>query len=80
MSRFRFPHPLTLLVAGIFIATALTYVLPAGEYQRVQDTATGRQVVVAGTYHAVARTPVGLFQALVAIFVFDRSSSEGPTG
>ncbi len=67
MTSFRFPHPLTLLVAGIFVATALTYVLPAGEYQRVLDAATGRQVVVAGTYHAVARAPVGLFQALVAI-------------
>src|SRR2546426_68447 len=28
MPRLRFPHPLTLLVAGIFIATALSFVLP----------------------------------------------------
>src|SRR5207253_726319 len=31
------------------------------------DPATGRKVVVAGTYHAVAARPVGPFQALVAI-------------
>ena len=67
MSRLRFPHPLTLLVAGVFIATALTYVLPAGEFERREDSATGRRVVVAGTYHAVPRAPVGPFQALVAI-------------
>jgi len=67
MPRLRFPHPLTLLVAGIFIATALSYVLPAGEFERREDSATGRRVVVAGTYHAVPRAPVGAFQALVAI-------------
>jgi uncharacterized ion transporter superfamily protein YfcC len=65
--RLRFPHPLTLLVGCILFAAALSYVLPAGEYDRVPDPATGRRVVVAGTYHAVPRTPVGPFQALVAI-------------
>jgi uncharacterized ion transporter superfamily protein YfcC len=64
---FRFPHPLTLLVACILIAAALSYVLPAGEYRRVDDPVTGRKVVVAGTYHAVAPSPVTPFQALVDI-------------
>jgi len=63
----RFPHPLTLLVACILIAAALTWVLPAGEYQRREDPATGRSVVVPGTYAPVEATPVGLFQALVGI-------------
>jgi uncharacterized ion transporter superfamily protein YfcC len=63
----RFPHPLALLVACILIAAALTWVLPAGEYQRVEDKETGRQVVVAGTYAPTESTPVGPFQALVAI-------------
>jgi uncharacterized ion transporter superfamily protein YfcC len=63
----RFPHPLALLVACILIAAALSWVVPAGEYQRVEDKATGRNVVVAGTYAPVEATPVGPFQALVAI-------------
>jgi uncharacterized ion transporter superfamily protein YfcC len=63
----RFPHPLTLLVACILIAAALTWVLPAGEYQRREDPATGRNVVVPGTYAPVEATPVGPFQALVGI-------------
>jgi uncharacterized ion transporter superfamily protein YfcC len=62
-----FPHPLTLLTACIIAAAIGSYVLPAGEYDRRQDPATGRNVVVAGTYHHVARTPVGLFDALVAV-------------
>lgn len=67
MARIRFPHPLILLLGCILVAAALSYVLPAGEYQRIEDPVTGRKVVVAGTYHAVARTPVGPFQALVDI-------------
>jgi uncharacterized ion transporter superfamily protein YfcC len=63
----RFPHPLTLLVACILIAAALTWALPAGEYQRREDPATGRSVVVPGTYAPVEATPVGPFQALVGI-------------
>src|SRR5262245_27258045 len=63
----RFPHPLALLTAGIILATVLTYVLPAGEYERRDDAATGRAVVVAGTFHRVPQRPVSIFSALVAI-------------
>lgn len=63
----RFPHPLTLLVACVLLAAALSWLLPAGEFQRREDPATGRSVVVAGTYAPVDAAPVGPFQALVAI-------------
>jgi uncharacterized ion transporter superfamily protein YfcC len=65
--RAAFPHPLTLLTACILAAALASYVLPAGQYDRRDDPVTGRAVVVAGTYHHVERTPVGPFQALVAI-------------
>jgi uncharacterized ion transporter superfamily protein YfcC len=65
--RLRFPHPLALLLGCVLVAAALTWVLPAGTYERRDDPATGRKVVVPGTYHTVARTPVGPFQALVAV-------------
>lgn len=67
MPKLSFPHPITLLVGCILIAAALSYVLPAGEYQRQEDPATGRSVVVAGTYGQVERSPVNLFDATVAI-------------
>ena len=63
----RFPHPLVLLVAGVLAAAALTWIVPAGVYDRRDDPATGKPVVVAGTYHAVARAPVGPFDAVVQI-------------
>lgn len=67
MARIRFPHPLTLLLGFILLAAALSWVLPAGEFQRRDDPATGRSVVVPGTFHAVPPAPVGPFQALISI-------------
>lgn len=66
-TRSRFPHPLALLVGGVLLAAALSYVLPAGKYDRREDPVTGRSVVVAGTYHAVPPQPVSPFAAIVAI-------------
>jgi uncharacterized ion transporter superfamily protein YfcC len=42
-------------------------VLPAGTYDRREDPATGRNVVIPGTYKHAASQPVGAFQAIVAI-------------
>ncbi len=63
----KLPHPVILLVAGVALCAVLTWVLPAGEYDRRDDPATGRRVVVAGTYHPVDPAPVGPFAAAVAI-------------
>jgi len=67
LKRVHFPHPLTLLVGCVLLAAALTWILPAGRFERREDPATGRNVVVAGTYARVPPEPVGPFQAVVAI-------------
>jgi uncharacterized ion transporter superfamily protein YfcC len=64
---FRIPHPLVLLTMCVLLAAAASYVLPAGEFDRRMDEATGRSVVVAGTYHEVERSPVDLFEAVIAL-------------
>lgn len=63
----RFPHPIVLMLGGVLLAAALTWVVPAGEFDRQVDESTGRRVAVAGSYHAVPRAPVGPFAAAVAI-------------
>ncbi len=63
----KLPHPLILLLVGVGLAAGLTWLLPPGEYDRRQDDATGRRVVVAGTYHRVEAAPVGVFAAVVAV-------------
>jgi uncharacterized ion transporter superfamily protein YfcC len=63
----RLPHPLILMLGGIAIAALLTWILPAGEFSRRDDPATGRRVAVAGSYHPVEANPVGPFAAVVSI-------------
>ena len=63
----RLPHPLILLLAAVALAAVLTWILPAGSFDRRDDPATGRRVVVAGTYHPVERAPVGPFAAAVSV-------------
>ena len=42
--------------------------MPAGEFDRVVNEATGRTVAVAGTFHTVEQSPVGIFQMFQAIY------------
>ena len=44
-----------------------TWIIPAGTYQRKTDQASGREVVVAGTYQRVEQAPVGPTAAVIAI-------------
>lgn len=63
----RLPHIFLLLLAIIALCTVLTWVLPAGEFQRAVNS-SGKSVVVPGTFHTVERTPVGPFQMLQQIY------------
>jgi len=67
LSRVELPHPLILLLAAVAAAAALTWILPAGAYDRRDDPTTGRRIVVAGTYHRVPRAPVGPLAAAIAV-------------
>ena len=67
MKKITLPHTLALLFGGIFIAAALTWIIPAGTYERRDDPATHKSVVVSGTFHSVEARPVGLWGALIAI-------------
>ena len=67
MVRLRFPHPLTLLVGCVLLAALLTWVLPAGRYERREDQATGRTLVVAGTYGPADPSPVVELNLAVAV-------------
>jgi uncharacterized ion transporter superfamily protein YfcC len=67
LKKLRFPDPLVLLVCCVLLAALASYLVPAGEYDRVVDEATGRTVVVAGTFQHVDPAPVGFFAAIVAL-------------
>ena len=67
MPTLRFPHPLVLLTFFIALAAGLSYVLPAGRFERRPDPLTHRDVVVPGSYHRVAPVPVPPADVLLAI-------------
>ena len=60
----RFPDVLTLLTVFMVLFTILTWVVPAGEFERQQFK--NKQVVVAGTYHTVDQNAQGLMEFLTA--------------
>ncbi len=65
--KFKIPHTYALLFFIIVIVALLTYVIPAGEFERAVDPDTGRTFVVPDTYHTVERSPVGFFGLFKAI-------------
>lgn len=65
-SRFRFPSAYTILLALIVVVAALTWVVPAGKYERVASEALGKELPVAGTYALTEANPQGFFDVLLA--------------
>ena len=63
----RLPHPLVLLLGGVGVAAVLTWVIPAGFYERRTDPVTQRSVVIPGTYAPANAAPVGPGGALMAV-------------
>ena len=64
--RFKIPHTYILITILIVLAAVGTYVVPAGEFDRMKDPNTGRTLVVPGTYHQVEQAPVGFFDAVMS--------------
>ena len=54
--RIKVPHTLVLLFGMVVLALALTYVLPAGSFERVENDA-GRMQVVPGSFALTPDTP-----------------------
>ena len=62
--RLRVPHTYVLLFGLVVVAALLTWVLPAGQYDRVVKD--GRSLVDPATYHAVPASPAGIGDVFLA--------------
>ena len=51
------PHTLVIIVILIFLATAATYIIPAGEFTRYEDPVSGETLVQAGSYVSTGTNP-----------------------
>ena len=54
----RIPHPVAMLFGIIILATLLSYLLPAGLYER--ELIDGRQRVIPNSYKLIDSTPIGI--------------------
>ena len=63
----RMPHNYVIVFCIILLAMLLTYVVPAGAYERGTDPNTGRTVVIDGSFHYNEQTPVGPFELFECI-------------
>ncbi len=59
--------PLLLLGSILIFAAVLTWIIPAGAYQRGRNAATGQTMVLPGSYSAAAPNPIGPWELLLAI-------------
>lgn len=62
-----FPNALTIVVAFVLVAGALTYIIPKGQYERAIDPDTKREVVVAGSYKQNDAKNLSPFEILICI-------------
>ncbi len=60
----KIPHPYTIIFCMIIFMAVLTYILPAGEFERYESE--GRTLVLAGSYHKVTQNPQGITAILMA--------------
>ncbi len=56
-----------IMLAFVLLATLLTYVIPAGQFEREVDSNTGREVVVPGSYQQVVNEPVGIGKMFLSV-------------
>jgi uncharacterized ion transporter superfamily protein YfcC len=65
--KFKVPHTLVILFSMVVLAQLLTYVIPAGSFDRV-EAESGRMQVVPGSFHLTPDVPiVSPFASLTAI-------------
>ena len=57
---FKTPHTFVILVGLIVITVLLTYVVPAGKFERMKDETSGRTLVVPGTFKYVDSHPFSI--------------------
>ena len=62
------PHVLLILALLLLLASALTFLIPSGRYDRVFNQATGQTVVVPGSFTCTAPAPVAPWRLPLLVF------------
>lgn len=67
LMQVKMPHTYVILTIILLAVVALTYMIPAGEYQRVMDPVSGRMVVTADSFHYMEGVKPEFFDIFLAL-------------
>lgn len=78
LANFKFPSAYTILFLLIAVVALLTWIVPAGQYERAMNEELGREVPITGTYAETEGNPQGIVDVLMAPIdgFYDHSSYE----
>ena len=62
------PHVFVILVVLVILSTVLTYIIPAGTYERIVDEATKQTIVDPDSFHFISNAPISFTQIPVYIY------------
>ena len=60
-------HPMLLMVIVVVVCAFMSFIIPAGQYERVESEDTGREIVVPDSFRYVEKTPVNLLVVLESL-------------
>ena len=53
LKNFKMPHTYVILITIMALVLVLTHIIPAGQYERVEDPVSGKNIVVADSFEYV---------------------------
>lgn len=56
-----------IMLAFVGLAALLTYIIPAGSFDRIMDEGTGREIVVEGSFKYVEKSPVSFGKTFLSV-------------
>ena len=65
--KWKAPDAIVLIFILLIISSILTYIIPAGQYDRYIDNTIGREMVNPESYHSVENSPISLWNLLMSI-------------
>lgn len=65
--RVKMPHTYVILITILVIMTVLTHIIPAGQYQRVEDPVSGKMIVVPGSFEFADIKAPGFFDIFLSL-------------
>lgn len=75
-SYIKVPHVFALMFYIVLVSAALTYFIPAGEFDRVEDPVSERMIVKEGSFHEVEKAPVSILK-IPSLIIAGLSASSG---